>query len=237
MKLKPLIMNKTTSEKTVKGGIFPFIILLFLITSCASIPKEAPVLSKELGTQLQELENSHLNLVRAYFNNERKQVKKFIDETWLPAYANNFFENENIQEVWDSVVVSNDKSDRLEFIVRTVPVLQQGVNNKYHELIDPLDRLEMEVLTSIQQKYSNVKSINNTITSFLYSASEVEENRQRYLDMLGETDQKINGAIDDVEVLTTELTEKVTDADGNVEGYEDKFRKYKERINQLLLNL
>lgn len=230
-------MKKTTSENTVKGGIYSIFLILLLFCSCASIPKEAPLLSQELGIQLQELEDSHLNLVRIYFTNERKQVRKFIDEKWLPVYADNFFKNENIQGVWDSVVISNDKTDRLEFIVRTAPVLQQEINNKYQELIDPLDRLEIELLTSIEQKYASVKSINNTLTSFLHSASDLEENRQRYLDMLGITDQKLNRAIDDVEVFTSELTEKVTDADGEMEDYENKIREYKERITRLISNL
>lgn len=211
--------------------------LLMLLTSCASIPREAPLLSQEMGTQIQELENSHLNLVRIYFKNERRQVRKFIDEKWLPAFAGNFFEEKNISQVWDQVVASENKGERLEFILRTAPVLQQEINSKYQELIDPLDRLEAELVTSIREKYSSVKSINNTITSFLYSAADIDENRQRYLDMMGVTDQNINRAINDVENFTTELTEIVTGAVAKPEDFEEQFENYKERINRLISNL
>lgn len=211
--------------------------LLMLFCSCASIPREAPLLSQELGKQVQELESSHLSLVRIYFENERRQVRKFIEEKWLPAYAGNFFEEKNISEVWDQVVESQNKGDRLEFILRTAPVLQQEINDKYRELIDPLDRLEAELAGSIREKYTSAKSINNAITSYLHSAADVEENRQRYLDMMGVTDQKINTVINDVESFTTELTEIVTGADANPEDFEEQFENYKERINRLIANL
>lgn len=231
-------MYNSVQQRTIRGAIFPLIFLIILIcTSCASVPKEAPVLSEQLGAQIQELEDSHLNLVRIYFDNERKQVRKFIDEKWLPAYANNFFENENIRKVWDVIVLSDNKTDRLEFIVRTAPELQKEINNKYQELIDPLDRLEDELTNSIRHKYTNAKSINNTLTSYLGSASEVEENRQRYLDMVGLTGRKVNRTINEVESFTSELTETVSVADEKILDYEEKFKNYKEKINQLLSNL
>ncbi|MBZ9728681.1 hypothetical protein LB467_03195 [Salegentibacter sp. JZCK2] len=222
----------------IKKGqlIAAFIFILVLFSSCASIPREAPLLSRELGMQIQELESSHLNLVKLYFNKERSQIKNFIDEQWLPVYAGNFFENENISKVWEQVVESNDKNDRLEFIVRTSPVLQQEVNNKYRELTEPLDRLEAELMLAIQDKYSNLKSINNTLTSYLFSATEVEENRQRYLDIIGVTDQKVNSAINNLEAFTSDLTTKATKVETDVEEFEERFQNYKNKIERLLSN-
>ncbi len=212
------------------------VFVLVLFSSCASIPREAPLLSRELGVQIQELESSHLNLVKVYFDKERGQVKEFIDEQWLPVYAGNFFEDENINNIWEQVVESDNKSDRLEFIVRTSPVLQQEVNNKYRELIEPLDRLETELSLAIQNKYANLKSINNTITSYLFSATEVEENRQRYLDLVGVTDQKVNSAINDLEAFTSNLTTKATMVETGVEDFEERFQNYKNKIEELLSN-
>ncbi|HSI69916.1 MAG TPA: hypothetical protein VK941_06775 [Gillisia sp.] len=228
-------MKKTYVLK--KGQlIVPVFFVMVLFSSCASIPREAPLLSRELGMQIQDLENSHLNLVKVYFNKERGQVKKFIDERWLPVYAGNFFENENISRVWDQVVESNDKNDRLEFIVRTSPVLQQEVNKKYRELTEPLDRLETELILAIQDKYSNLKSINNTLTSYLFSATEVEENRQRYLDIIGVTDQKLNSTINELEAFTSNLTTKATIVETEVEEFEEIFQNYKNKIENLLSN-
>lgn len=214
--------------------ILNLVFVLVLFSSCASIPREAPLLSRELGIQIQELENSHLNLVKIYFEKERGQVKEFIDNEWLPVYAVNFFEDKNINKIWEQVVESNDKNDRLEFFIRTSPVLQQEVNNKYRELIEPLDRLETKLILAVQNKYANLKSINNTITSYLFSASEVEENRQRYLDLVGVTDQKVNSAIDDLESFTSNLTLKATMVETDVELFEERFRNYRNKIEELL---
>lgn len=227
---------KKTGALLAGSYMLYLVFVLVLFSSCASIPREAPLLSRELGVQIQELESSHLNLVKVYFDKERGQVKEFIDEQWLPVYAGNFFEDENINNIWEQVVESDNKSDRLEFIVRTSPVLQQEVNNKYRELIEPLDRLETELSLAIQNKYANLKSINNTITSYLFSATEVEENRQRYLDLVGVTDQKVNSAINDLEAFTSNLTTKATMVETGVEDFEERFQNYKNKIEELLSN-
>ncbi|WP_162984951.1 hypothetical protein [Mesonia aquimarina] len=212
---------------------FLSIFLLLFISACASIPKEAPELSQHLGVELQELENAHLNLVKSFFQQEKQKVRKFVDEKWLPLYATNFFEEPAIENVWQQVVVSGNKEDRLQFIVKTAPKLQQQINLKYQELITPLNQLELELTTSIRAKYNNAKSINQSLTSYLYSAADVAENRQRYLDMVGVSEEGNNQLIHETEQITAQLLKGAE----TVEEAEEKIRLFTEKMEELLAKL
>ena len=64
----------------------PFIFL----SACVSIPQAAPDLSLELGKQIRSIENSHKHFVQKFFDEKRKRVDEFIEEEWLPLFAENF---------------------------------------------------------------------------------------------------------------------------------------------------
>lgn len=51
--------------KVIKIILFTFSLCLF---SCSSVPKETVTLSKAIGTDLHQLEKSHLNSVNLLFN-------------------------------------------------------------------------------------------------------------------------------------------------------------------------
>lgn len=77
-----------------------FLSTAFVLTSCVSVPKQAPLLSEELGQKIDALEKSHLNLLHTFFNEKRNLVNQFINEEWMPGFANEFYSNSAIQAVW-----------------------------------------------------------------------------------------------------------------------------------------
>jgi phage-related tail protein len=50
-----------------------------------------------------------------------------------------------------------------------------------------------------------MRAINNTLTSFLVSASKVEETRRRYLEMVGISEKKIDDFINETDQALTDL--------------------------------
>ncbi len=215
-------------------NIFFLIILSLFLDSCASIPKEAPVLSEQLKTEIQELENSHLSLVHSFFELKRKNVKDYINEIWLPRFAENYFKQKEISSMWDFVVDEASAEDRLQFILITAPELQKQINLQYDNMIEPLNKLEYQLEQALREKYSNVKGINNTITSFLISASKVDENRQRYLDMAGITEDKISRTIDKTELITGKMLGTALTVDSGFDEIQENIQKYKEELNNIL---
>jgi hypothetical protein len=216
--------------------IFSHLLIAILVSSCISIPKQAPELSEELGKRINSLERSHISLLNSYFEQKRKAVDEFIETTWLPEFAGNFFSKPAISEAWNEIVESKDTKDRLDFLVAVGPQLQVVINEKRQELIAPLNDVERQLEQMIREEYSTTRSINNTLTSFLVSAAKVKENQQRYLDMLKITDDKISGAIDQTDQIISDLlsqSEKIADAQNKVKEYTAKAEEYKEKLNAL----
>lgn len=147
----------------------------------------------------------------------------------MPEFANQFFTEPAIADVWNRIVASGSKSDRLQFILRTSPTLQQKINHKRLELIQPLENLEQRIASKISAEYSQAKAINNSITSLLLSASEVVENRDRYLTMVGVSGDDVTQIIDTTDSIVSNLLETADNLDDKVAGA----KKYRRKLEEL----
>ena len=188
-----------------------------MLTGCASIPPEAPELSSELGNRISALEDTNLTLLHRFFDLKRAEVDRFIKEEWVPSFARAVFTDQRVAKVWDKIVLENDRQERLQFIVRIGPKLQAKINSKRLEFIQPLDAIERRIEEQLLGDYAEAKSINNALTSFLLSASKVAENRNRYLEMIGVTDEKIGAVLDQIDDVVTDLLAVGKDAQDKVE--------------------
>lgn len=209
------------------------VICLILISGCATIPPEAPSLSSELGKRISALETANVTLLNRYFAQKRVEVDRFIQEVWLPEFSNEFFQKPFMAKAWNTIVSENDKQQRLQFLMKTGPKLQEAVNNKRIELIQPLDELERRIMRNIKAEYEQARSINNSITSFLLSAAEVTENRERYLEMVGVTDDKLSSLIDKTDSAVSNLLASSHQADDKVDAakkFVSKIKNIKESI-------
>ncbi|MGA8853153.1 MAG: hypothetical protein WB492_03140 [Christiangramia sp.] len=212
-------------------------LICIALFSCASIPKEAPILSQELGNEIQELENSHIKLVHTFFDLKRENVRTYLNNVWLPRFAEKYFEQEDIKTMWDVIVTEASTEDRLQFIIVTGPELQNELNLQYQNMTQPLDEMESQLTNALHQKYSNTKSINNSLTSFLISASEVDENRQRYLDKVGITKDKISSVIDKTESVTTRMLKIANNTNSGYDDIQSTIETYKQQLNTILNQL
>ena len=206
---------------------------MVLLTACVSIPPEAPELSTELGNRIAKIEQSHLMLLGRFFDRKKEDVDTFIQDRWVPEFAKQFFSEPAIASVWDQIVASGSKEDRLQFILRTSPTLQQKINNKRLQLIKPLEDLEQQIATRISADYSQAKSINNSITSLLLSAAEVVENRDRYLAMVGVNSDEVTQIIDSTDSIVGDLL----DSANNIEDKVAAAEKYKRKLKELKASL
>ncbi|MBE9469311.1 MAG: hypothetical protein IMY72_13470 [Bacteroidetes bacterium] len=216
-----------------------FIFSVFLICSCATIPKQAPSLSEELGIKINSLEKSHINLLHSFFNQKRKVVDEFIVKEWVPAFTEEFFTNQTIKDAWEEIASSSNKEDRTKFLTMLTPKLQNKINSKRIELIKPLDDLERELEHKIRNEYNIARSINNSLTGFLYSASKVDENRKRYLEMLGVSDDKINNTLSKTDNLVNQLVKQgnvALEKEQQIEAYLKQLKKINTDLNTNPLN-
>ena len=215
----------------MRNRIFPLILAAMLaFGGCASIPPEAPELSAQLGARISSLESAHVRLLEEFFLEKRRRVDGFIQEVWVPIFAQEFFGDPRIDAVWKQVVQSQDPNDRLKFITLVGPKLQEKINRKRIELIQPLDELEVTIKNKLKAEYDQTRAINNTLTAFLQSASKVEENRKRYLDMIGVTDKEMDKFVNETDQAVSELV----DAAQNIQDRAKDADKYRETIKGIL---
>lgn len=201
--------------------------VLSVLVGCASIPPEAPELSVELGKRISAIEDSNITLLNRFFDQKRREVDKFIEDEWVPTFAEEFFSKDAISKAWNTIVREDDKKQRLTFLVKTGPKLQQKINEKRLELIQPLDALERRIEKNIRDDFSQARAMNNSITSFLLSAAEVAENRNRYLEMAGVTDEKIGKLIDETDDAVSDLLGKTKDGKDKIDRTDEFLKKVK----------
>ncbi|MBI5582107.1 MAG: hypothetical protein HY895_23360 [Deltaproteobacteria bacterium] len=208
-------------------------IAFLILVGCASIPSEAPTLSQELGNRISAIEKANITLLRKFFNQKRDQVDRFVEEEWVPTFAREFFDNPKVSAAWDTIVRENDKVERLKFIVLLGPKLQSRINSKRVEYIRPLDDLEREIESRLRFEYNQARSINNTITSFLLSASKIDENRKKYLAMMGVKDDQISMVIDRTDEICSDLVSKANEAKDKLktgQAFIEKIRELKSNL-------
>ncbi len=167
------------------------IAVTIFVAGCASVPPEAPQLSAELGKRISAIEDANITLLHRFFDQKRDQVDRFIEQEWVPVFANEFFNNPTISGAWNTIVREDDKKQRLTFLIKSGPRLQKAINAKRLELIQPLDDLERRIEKKVRDDYVQARALNNAVTSFLLSASKVSENRDRYLESAGVSDQQV----------------------------------------------
>lgn len=212
-------------------GVF----FLLGLSACATIPPESADLSIELGKRISAIETSHMALVDKYFAEKRERVDEFLNQEWIPAFAAQFFANDQIAKLWDQAVRSKDPADRLQFIVTLGPKLQEKINQKRLQLIKPLDEAEALLKERLRNNYDQARAINNSLTSYLVSASKVAENRNRYLEMLGVKDEKVAAILDQVDTAVQSLTnetEKVTSKEKKDEEYFKQLMEIKNKLEE-----
>ena len=220
-------------ELFLKIGVCVFIVL---IVGCATIPSEAPELSAELGNRINSIQDANLILLHRFFDLKRADVDRFIQNEWVPTFAEEIFSDKKMKKNWDIIVEENNPSDRLKFLVITGSKLQEEINKKRTELISPLDDLERRIEQEIREEYEQARSINNSITSFLLSASKVAENRNRYLKMIGVTDEEVGQTIDKVNNAVNDLLKLGKEAKDKVSKGEEYLTKLREIRDSLQSN-
>lgn len=215
---------------TKMGRLGSALLLASLIQGCANIPSEAPELSARLGQRVSAIEHSHLTLLHRYFDEKRERVDAFIQDEWVPLFAEKLFSSPPMVKYWEIIVAENDPKQRLEFILRSAPKLQSAINEKRVELMAPLDALEKELEIKLRGEYSQINAINNTLTSFLTSASKVDENRNRYLSKLGIEDDAIASIINETDTALSSLLDKTQSSQEKAESFLSKLAAVKEKL-------
>jgi len=176
--------------------------LLVVAPACVHVPKEAPALSRELGSRILALRAAHLAAVRAYIGGKRAELDRFVHEQWLPTYAKSVMEEPAIQKV---VASATTPADRVEVLTGLGQRIQKRIDQRRSELMRPLDDLERELVGRIQAAYDEVTAGNAALTALLDAHADTSAKQDEILKRL-EVDEKLATALGKVEKVVGLIT-------------------------------
>jgi hypothetical protein len=207
--------------------ILPYLLAL-TVAACATVPKEVVELSYVVGQDLKELHQSYRTLVRTHFDGLRAQTDQFLQTRWTPLWLKEFIaDGELIQKVKGS-----DPVQVLEDVQLWTEVAIEEIQDKRRELIEPIDKDEQDLLTSVDEAFARVTVANSTITAHLNSLRQVQEVQDQALQALRLGD--LRGKITDALVRASEKSKEALEKLAKVEGVVDTLNVEKDALKSLL---
>lgn len=202
------------------------ILLLCLLSACASIPPAANELSAVLGQRLAVVEDAHLATIHAYFDEKRSDIRQFMENRWIPEFTARYLQSPSIQPVLREACASKPSSDCLHAMTIVVTNAQQQINAQYRQLLAPLNATEALVVEKLQAEYAQMQLANNAITRFLRSASDVEQARGELLAEVG-IDQAA------VRPVLLEIDEAIGALHTEIEDINTRIADYRQRLEDI----
>lgn len=233
------------NKKMMRKNFIYIIMSLFLMTSCAVIPKETVTLSKHIGQDLQSLHSSHRNMVQLYYGKIKSNINTFIDDVYSPYIIHFVLESEltNHKEGKTSLYGSIEKAgtngskenteEALNVMLDFYEAAMSQINLKRDELLSPIIKQEQEILKAIDDSYQNTLSANATLTAYLSSARKVKETQDKALASIGlnglndKTTEKLvelSDFMDEVLKKSEQIDIKSTEAQKQIEEVISKFK-------------
>jgi hypothetical protein len=204
-------MNNYT-KKYLKIKYIAILVIATLLTSCATLPKAAVEMSVLLEKQIDILENNHISMINNYFEEKKLHAKTIIDKKWYPLFLEDFFKKDVVKEIWDEAIKSDDSEERIEAFKDVVQVVQEKYNETLNSMIEPLEKLRIECLTTVQEEYQKAKWMNRVISENISSVHKVQEARNRLMpqnmknieDMMYQYMQKADNVMNEVQTIINE---------------------------------
>lgn len=167
-------------NKNHNNVILSFSCILFFV-GCVSVPKQAVILSEELGNMIRSSESAHLALVDEYIDQRRKEVDKFLDEKWFPDFMKEYTVNSKVEEELKKAESQEARADILrEFADDAAKQLYQ----RRKVMMDSLDKIKELLYSRLQKHYDQMRITNETLTAHLRVASKVTNTRDELIKQL-----------------------------------------------------
>tara|TARA_R110002074_G_scaffold99562_4_gene215032 strand:+ start:269 stop:1012 length:744 start_codon:yes stop_codon:yes gene_type:complete len=191
-------MNSNKIQKSNRNyfDFLKLIILSLLLTSCVSIPKETVTLSKVIGSDLNILQKSHVNMTQLYYQRIKSNINNFIDDTYKP-YIINYMLKDQLEEfkkgnasILTSINNAVQKPDKktadlaLDDMSQFLEATNSQIEKKRNELLNPIEKQEDEILKAINDSYSNTIYANATMTGYLESIRKVKDAQNEAMSLI-----------------------------------------------------
>ncbi|ENY73709.1 lipoprotein [Aeromonas diversa CDC 2478-85] len=145
------------------------IALVTCVSACATIPPESVSLSSELGTGIKKQSDAQISLLNLYFESKRKE----LDEALQRAIASYF---STIAPSGDVTLTTSQLMDVSKDII--------ALNSKNDSTKEALEKVRIDLVSTIQDNYLILNQANSTITGLLQSAVSVKDSTNKSIQLV-----------------------------------------------------
>ncbi len=202
-----IILNEM-KNKILNYSIVTVIILY--CCGCATVPKESVDLSIELTKMIRSAEKSHLGMLDLFIAERKQRANEYIDSSWTPDFMYDFVNNTHIL---DTLKYLNSDKQKLYHLKEFSEAAANRISNRRTTMIEAIHKIDNMLRERIEQHYSNMLIVNQTLTAHLQAAVDVDETRRRIMESINIVPQsllpldKIGKVIDKMVFFKGEVSE------------------------------
>ncbi|WP_160131564.1 hypothetical protein [Kordia antarctica] len=152
--------------------IIKSILIMFVavsITACASIPASTVTLSQEVISEADSMHKLNIALVNQLFDERKEKVNDFINNQYIPSFVKNFEAK---------IPAGVDIKTELPNILKSVmPV----ISRKRDSLQGLVDAQRTQVITSLNESYTNYQRASSTLQNLISSAVKLKQSETNTL--------------------------------------------------------
>ncbi len=193
---------------------------LLTVSGCATVPRESVLLSQTIGDDLQAVHASYSSLCRTHFASLRLQINAFIDTRWTPTYLREFIRDGELV----ALATASNPTEVLNGVGAWAEVAVEEIEAKRRELLDPVDRDERALLTSVDDAFGRLAQANAAVTAQLQSIRKVKGVEDEALQALRLKDLRdtVTARLADTSERTAKLLADLEKATGEVKGAKER---------------
>jgi len=196
--------------------LYPLILFMVIISSCATVGPAPAKLSAEVGDRIAEMEALHQQTLKSYFDNERDRVEQFLNDKWIPQFLKNFLAISGLlNDISATTFVGEGQKELLEktlaqYIIDPSEVSQAG--DKIVKAIDDNRKVEDGAISQILNDYvedNQLSQANATVSAVFKSDTpgqlilewaedaqvEINKRRKELLDPLNKAEQHVSAEL------------------------------------------
>ncbi|MCO7199437.1 hypothetical protein [Pseudoalteromonas sp. OANN1] len=143
------------------------ILMALVLSACTSVPANSPQLNQRVSDGVEKLKQQHFVTLDKVYRLSIAKVNADYDKIY--AKALNIFKSKN------------GKDPASESDYKVVSIIAAGIREN---IIERLRKDNLEIKKSIEDNYDLVSGVNNEVTSYLYSATKLSEDRKETTELI-----------------------------------------------------
>ena len=225
------------------------IILVFLLSACAQVPKESVELSTTVGRDIAEMHRSHKALAIIIYGRIKKDVNRFVDDVYTPyqireqlrADYDDFKSGgeDSLFAIINKAVKQPDdnqaQKNTLPYMQTFLEVVRGDIESFRKELLGPVLKQEKELLSAIDRSYNQIHYANSIVTGHLASIVKVHDAQDEVLKEFGAEGlrKEVGITLAETSRKVSEITNQAEKLDVKMADMENKIKDWKEQYYKL----